>query len=149
MKLVVPYLWGIETFYCFVTFNHNKCVLYLTYEELKRIYSFNVNNPSNCCTLPMRNWNESPGLLSTILLMFGCTLPMRNWNHCLYWWQEPFWFYTVVPYLWGIETSILRFHSCTSSIVVPYLWGIETGFIITFWAFHIISCCTLPMRNWN
>ena len=106
MKLVVPYLWGIETFYCFVTFNHNKCVLYLTYEELKRIYSFNVNNPSNCCTLPMRNWNESPGLLSTILHMFGCTLPMRNWNHCLYWWQEPFWFYTVVPYLWGIETFL-------------------------------------------
>ena len=126
-------------------------LLYLTYEELKRVSAISLNpiNVFRCCTLPMRNWNTTspepsscssserrvvPYLwgIETILgkqicqLLSGCTLPMRNWNiirHCFNF-----------------------FHG----IVVPYLWGIETILSGAFNFFEILSArCTLPMRNWN
>ena len=82
-----------------------------------------------CCTLPMRNWNEA---LFFLLRFFS-----KRWS--------------VVPYLWEIETfsaSLTTFS--VASVVVPYLWGIET---ILGWRLPIslstMLCCTLPMRNWN
>ena len=77
---VVPYLWGIETFFLFfIVTSMNFVVPYLWGIETDRF------------------------LWKLAFYIFGCTLPMRNWNY-----KNSYIFcdmvYLVVPYLWGIET---------------------------------------------
>ena len=127
---VLPYLWGIETFFLFfIVTSMNFVVPYLWGIETVLWCSFNLFRLLLCCTLPMRNWNplatfsnnsfnillyltyEELKLLdsasSTMFSVTCCTLPMRNWNTIIF-------------------------------------------FIINFFSRYIfIFCCTLPMRNWN
>ena len=53
-----------------------------------------------------------------------------------------------LPYLWGIETPLLKNQSVTPVQFLPYLWGIETRNFEKF-AILLIKVFTLPMRHWN
>ena len=81
----LPYLWGIETvilelFFCYFTEN-----FYPTYEALKpkKIIFFLFHRPI-IFTLPMRHWN--------ILVEFVLIIYLTKF----------------LPYLWGIETRIIK-----------------------------------------
>ena len=74
---------------------------------------------------------------------------MRNWNSCpsttcsssRYWWS-------VVPYLWGIETypPFFYFYILICRTLPMRNWNL-TSFLVLIFILDI--CRTLPMRNWN
>ena len=127
---VVPYLWGIETLYICGICNYLSFLL--------------------SCTLPMRNWNDESFVLLELALDIRCTLPMRNWNSCCIHHNSSYgsWYCCTLP-MRNWNTISLSSNTPLKSIsVVPYLWGIET----TNWPTLIVAMmpsCTLPMRNWN
>ena len=145
---VVPYLWGIETPNTFSRITVAITSLYLTYEELKHVsFLFTNSLCPPCCTLPMRNWNNS-----------DIKYPPVMWN-------------IVVPYLWGIETDFYftfrLLHCCRLyltyeelkrflcrclylfSISMLYLTYEELKRVHSFHKKHFVCMlhCTLPMRN--
>ena len=98
---------------------------YITYEELKPIYTVSViDNLNKLFILPMRNWN---------IVVTG-SFPQSRSNF-LY-------------YLWGIETvpDFLQPHYL--NFFLYYLWGIETYLKIDN-GVKTIDLFILPMRNWN
>ena len=152
-NIVLPYLWGIETVYNYRTRAY-VYLCYLTYKELKqsrrrrqKIYLV----PEDRATLPMRNWNASHSCRkaqSKRLRQSCATLPMRNWNLR----RLTFFIPHGMCYLTYEELKRMTTHWATVTFssgakVLPYLWGIETRSRNSHW--HVTSCATLPMRNWN
>ena len=148
---VVPYLWGIETFWhvspyqehdlwtslLYLTYEElkrcilNSCFLtlwlYLTYEELKRhsCKSLCTNCWGTSCTLPMRNWNSELLLQSQPLHQLYLTyeeLKLTNWPTAIVV-TMPMARCTLPMRNWNfLYMPVL----ISRVIVVPYLWGIET-----------------------
>ena len=139
-----------------------------TYEELKPWTNYSVRKKiSKVSSLPMRNWNQSGGLLEQDVsgvsslpmrnwnpyeqvLFFRdggvSSLPMRNWNSCSF--RSRAYYHPYPAYLWGIETLLKVVLSIFSNLYPAYLWGIETNAAGSVFALpDYVS--SLPMRNWN
>ena len=146
-KKFLPYLWGIETFFCQVFFHVLVWVFTLPMRHWNRwMGKWLGSAESGVFTLPMRHWNGTFGIeVSKSFAVF--TLPMRHWNKkCLL--TPIVKKMRFLPYLWGIETIIFKFSVIVSITFLPYLWGIET-FYFTCWTFKTKCVFTLPMRHWN
>ena len=75
-------------------------------------------------TLPMRHWNNPSLSFLPFLHPLIFTLPMRHWNRSQAVMPETV--YRFLPYLWGIETRMIRRTKKSKSTIF-----------------------TLPMRHWN
>ena len=120
--------------------------LYLTYEELKRTIK-ELATPVKIAIyiLPMRNWNSSlrtEGSLMTSIYI----LPMRNWNSDEVLQRLTAYMIYILPMRnWNMTRSSV---DQLLAVFISYLWGIETLFL------QPSSQCfsniyILPMRNWN
>ena len=74
---------------------------------------------------------------------------MRNWNWTLVY-HTPAKFIKLLYLTYEELKRLAHVSSCYDSCsVVPYLWGIETSYVKSFTGIDKANCCTLPMRNWN
>ena len=73
----------------------------------------------------MRHWNLFFLLFLTIF--FINFYPTYEALKLCYYVKTAIMKYKFLPYLWGIETSILKLEMSQAPLFLPYLWGIETN----------------------
>ena len=98
-------------------------------------------------SLPMRNWNTLGGMAMEERPAQDVSLPMRNWNRILYPRTRTA-KYTMLAYLWGIETLIRRlcWLLCEGDVSLPMR---NWNRIAKPYKDKFGGDVSLPMRNWN
>ena len=144
-RVFLPYLWGMET-PNIRTPVHQQVSSYRTYEEWKLATAFLPCHSLLRSYRTYEEWKLNPTSIPPVCSLIVLTVPMRNGNpmrqnHFLMLSYSSYRTYEewkqhigqtnaeiikFLPYLWGMETEVLKTFKSTHSWFLPYLWGMET-----------------------
>ena len=167
---VVPYLWGIETsfinlrksliccFRCTLPMrNWNRRICFLLHDIKKEnvvpylwgieTTLHQVNTYSDWQIVVPYLWGIETFSASAVKIV-GSVLYLTYEELKRFLWSFRYFRCFVVPYLWGIETLSYLLKTLWS-LHPLYLTYEELKHYLAENGFRSVSCCTLPMRNWN